>query len=116
MIDLGLFDNIIINNSFDAALQELDILFSTKNTELIGNTNYGTNFELFLWDLNQKNDQLENYINQKIIQNTFYLKNIRHTINVESVQDINENIYIVNITLYKDNEDTEGITNTYIIK
>ena len=36
MIDLALTGDIIIDNELDEALQELDILFNTENTELIG--------------------------------------------------------------------------------
>ena len=47
MIDLALDSKIFIDTNIDAALQELDLLFNTENTELIGYPEYGTNFEQF---------------------------------------------------------------------
>ena len=48
MIDFGLHNDIaVINDTFQEAIQEIDILFSTHNTELLGDVNYGTNFEQF---------------------------------------------------------------------
>ena len=49
MIDLALDGRVMIRNIMDEAVQELDILFNTDTTELLGYPTYGTNFEQFLW-------------------------------------------------------------------
>ena len=45
MIDLAIDSKVFITNEFDAAMQELDIILNTTNTELIGYPSFGTNFE-----------------------------------------------------------------------
>ena len=66
MIDIGLGNKVVIIDPLDAAVQELDILFNTTPTELIGNPNYGMNFFQFLWQTTPSTSTLEKYINDKI--------------------------------------------------
>ena len=73
MIDFALDSRIFLNNEFDIAMQELDILFNTENTELIGNPQFGTNFEQFLWQLNPSPNELKRYINEKISGTMFFI-------------------------------------------
>lgn len=112
-IDVGLFNNIIVNNYLDLALQELDILFNTRPTELLGQPTYGINFEQFLWTLTPSSDTLERYIKEKITMNTFYLSKMNFTINVDFIRDLAEVIYVVKISI-SDNSNT--INREYIIK
>ena len=65
-LDLSLDNRIMLNTKLDCAIQELDMLFNTTNTELIGKPEYGTNFEQFLWQLTPSTDELRKYIYQKI--------------------------------------------------
>ena len=44
ILDLAIDGNVFIDNIVDAALQEIDLIFNTTNTELIGNPSFGTNF------------------------------------------------------------------------
>lgn len=112
MIDIGL-DDVIITDEFDAALQELTILFNTSNTELLGNTKYGMNFEQFLWALTPQVDSLEKYIKEKINTCTFYLRNFRYDINIEYIYEEHQGIYIVKFSLYKNNK---TVNHKFIIK
>ena len=41
MIDLAIDSRIYLQDLLDLSLQELDILFNTTNTELIGYTDFG---------------------------------------------------------------------------
>ena len=65
MIDLAIDDRVIINDKLDAALQELDLLFNTENTELIGMTNFGVSLDQFLWTLTPTTESFREYINDK---------------------------------------------------
>jgi len=96
MIDLAIDGRIFINNVLDEALQELDILFNTTNTELIGYPQYGTNFEQFLWQLTPSPNELRNYINERI-SDTFYLSQLETNIEVEVLKGEIRNIYYVRI-------------------
>jgi hypothetical protein len=102
MIDLSLSSNVFINNSFDEALQELDIILNTKYTELIGYPNFGTDFEQFLWQLNPAVDAIKEYINEKI-SDTIYLKKFRTEINVNLLKGQYRMIYNLVINIYDSN-------------
>lgn len=115
-MDIGLFDKPIIESEFELAVQELDILFNTQNTELIGNPKYGTNFLQFLWVLQPECDKLESYIYDKIQMFTMYLRNTRFTINVDIANDESDAIYIINVFLYRDTKDETPIKKQYIIQ
>lgn len=112
-IDIGLFDKVIVNNYLDLALQELDILFNTRPTELLGHPTYGINFEQFLWTLTPSSDTLERYIKEKITMNTFYLSKMSFTVNVDFIRDLSEVIYVVKMSI-SDNSTT--VNREYIIK
>ena len=45
IIDLAIDGQVFITNTVDAALQEIDLIFNTTNTELIGHPAFGTNFD-----------------------------------------------------------------------
>lgn len=103
MIDLAIDGRIFINNILDEALQELDILFNTVNTELIGYPTYGTNFEQFLWQLTPSPNELRKYINDKFAE-TFYLSQLKHDIDIQILDGEYRNIYYVKINVYYDTE------------
>lgn len=104
MLDLALDGKVFIENKVDAALQELDMLFNTEKTELINNPNYGTNFEQFLWRLNPSFQQIEQYINEQIA-NTFFLRDMKHNVNVQMLEGDYRYIYLVQISV----EDENGV-------
>ena len=76
MLDLALDDRIFLNDPIDCAVQELDLILNTNCTELIGYTEYGTNFEQFLWEMAPSTEEVKNYIRIKL-WNTYFLKNYR---------------------------------------
>lgn len=98
ILDLALDDKIFINNNIDAAVQELDILFNTTNTELIGNVDYGTNFEQFLWNLNPSEESLEKYIYEKI-NGTYFLSKMYVDVDVTIEEGTHRSIYNVSIVV-----------------
>lgn len=83
MLDLSLDHKILINNEFNAAIQELDILFNTETTELINNPTFGTNFEQFLWQMTPSENSMKQYILEQISTTLFLSKyNVDVDINV----------------------------------
>lgn len=99
MLDLAIDSRVFIDNELDAALQELDLIFNTENTELIGYPNYGTNFEYYLWQLSPSPNALKDYINSKINESSFFLNNMKKDIYVEVLNGKFRYIYYVKITL-----------------
>lgn len=105
LLDISLSDNIVETNIFSAALQELDIIFTTLNTELIGYPDFGCDFEQFLWTLTPCVGSLQKYINDKLSNSLFisqlhYNVNVEHSFNEEEYQSV----YNVYIYLYDDTQ------------
>jgi hypothetical protein len=115
MKDISLYNDIIVTDIVAAAIQELDILFSTTPTEMIGNQTYGVNFLQFLWQMTPSEDSLQEYIMNKIETSTLYARRLRHDVFVESFYDEAEMVYVVSITIYKDKDD-EGTFKKYLIR
>ena len=97
--DLSLGNSLLLTSELDCALQELDILFGTENTELIGYTDFGTNFEQFLWQMSPSPESLKSYILEKIGGNTYYLHKFKIDIEVLVTGGEIRNIYHVLITI-----------------
>ena len=115
MLDLSLRNDLILNEELDVALQELDILFNTTATELIGDTDYGVNFEQFLWQMTPSPEQLRTYIIDKISNCTLYLSRANYNIVVSTIPGIYRDIYNVEITV--DTGDTDdAVTRVYQIR
>ena len=98
MLDLSLDHKILINNNFDAAIQELDILFNTETTELINCPEFGTNFEQFLWQLTPSVQSLKKYIYEKI-KETYFLSKLNVDIDIELYKGEIRMIYDVKINI-----------------
>ena len=109
MLDLSLDYKILINNNFDAAIQELDILFNTETTELINNPTFGTNFEQFLWQLTPSVHSLKKYISEKINE-TYFLSKLNTDIEVELYKGEIRMIYDVKIYI-SDNQGNKTVKN-----
>ena len=103
MLDLALDDRIFLDDPIDCALQELDLLFNTTNTELIGYIDYGTNFEQFLWKLTPTIEEVKTYIKTKLYD-TYFLKNYIVEINVEILNGNVRDIYYITIKIKDPND------------
>ena len=66
ILDFSLDNRTVLTDPLDCAIQELDMMFNTTNTELLGKPEYGTNFEQFLWTLTPMVSSLKEYINGKL--------------------------------------------------
>lgn len=103
MLDLSLGSSIYVNDIWDAAVQEIDLIFGTVNTELIGYPSFGTNFDEFLWSLTPTTTALEQYIEEKLRETSFVSRLNHHIlINYHIDEKSYENVYDVTITLYDD--------------
>lgn len=101
ILDISLSDNIIETDIFSAALQELDIIFTTVNTELIGYPEFGCNFEEYLWMLTPSINSLEEYIYSKL-NSSFFISQLNFNVNINysKSENTHESVYNILITLY----------------
>ena len=104
MLDLALDNRIFLDTELDCALQEIDMLLNTENTQLIGYPNYGTEFESFLWTLTPTTHELEKYISEKISSNTHYAANMNVKVSASFLEGEYRSIYYVRIVV----EDKSG--------
>ena len=104
MIDLALDTRIFIDTILDAAIQELDILFNTENTELIGYPQYGTNWLQFLWQLNPSPEDLQKYIYEKVSE-TFFVSQLDLNVDISTIEDnTGDLVYIVHVDISDGNQ------------
>lgn len=99
MIDLSIRNNIYNDDDLEEALQELDILFNTENTELLGDINIGINMQPYLWTLTPSTDSLKQYLNSKLM-NLTYLQKFQYNLNVKHYNDDIGSMYHVIIDIY----------------
>lgn len=111
MLDLSLGSDIYKSTIFEAAAQEVDLIFYTTNTELIGYPSFGTNFDDFLWTLTSMTGALQQYIEEKLME-TVFVTQLKHHIQINYVfnESTYENIYNVRVILY---DDFNSVEKTY---
>ena len=103
MLDLALDNRVFLDTELDCALQEIDMLLNTENTELIGYPEYGTEFESFLWTLTPTTAEIEKYIKDKISKHTFFANKFKNYVKATFLEGSYRSIYYVQIALYDDN-------------
>ena len=108
MIDLAIDSRVFITSKLDEAVQELDMIFNTTNGELIGSSSFGTNFEKFLWQLNDASNMLQTYIYDKI-KDSFFLRDMLTEVNVTTMEGEMRRIYVVKISV-SDGTNTQNRT------
>ena len=103
ILDLSLDNKLYHTNIFDAALQEIEMLFETSNCELLGDYHYGTNFEEFLWTMTPTTTELKNYIDKKL-EDLIFVNQLHKHVEVFFYKDeiTFETIYHIKINLYND--------------
>ena len=113
MIDLALDTRIFINSELDEAIQELDMIFSTENTELIGYPEYGTNWHQFLWQMDPSPNDLKKYVYEKI-SDSYFLSQLNVDLQVFTYDDnFGDMMYVVIVTV---SDGQEEKTKTYQLK
>ncbi len=112
MLDLSLDNRIFLDSELDCALQELDLILNTSNTELLGDPSYGTEMESFLWTLTPMTAELDRYLREKLLTNSYYLKKFDLDISVNFMKGEYRSVYLVSITL-TDTSNGQQKTRTY---
>lgn len=102
MIDLALDNRVYISDNLDEALQELDILFNTECTELIGDKDFGMNINQFLWTLTPTTDSMREYISTKLKQCT-YLQTFKYDFDIKYYNGDFKSMYHLIINIYLEN-------------
>lgn len=102
MIDLSLdTETVVKTTDLDNVIQQIEMLFDTSPFEVIGEPNYGSDFEKFLWNLNSSNYDIENYILSRI-QNEVELLGFSVEVSVGIMEGTENDIILADITISRD--------------
>lgn len=99
MIDFNYNDDgIILDHKVDLVLEQLDMLLSTHKCAVLGDPDYGQDFEKFLYELNQTNASIQEYITKTVVNN-IDLMGMDLEVSVEILEGTIRDIILVNIIL-----------------
>lgn len=82
MDQIAIGNQLFITNPISEAVQELDIIFNTEYTELIGDTTFGSNFYMFLNSLHVNEYDIAEYVNMLITKFCSFTTEIQYEIDV----------------------------------
>lgn len=103
MIDFDLKNNQPIqNNDLYLVLQQIDLLFGTKPKEVLGDEDFGTNYDKYLYDLNITNEAIKYSVLSDL--NSLDLMGFTPDVEVYLLQGTEHDIALVNISLTRDDE------------
>ena len=115
MIDFNLSnklsDDVTISNNLLCALQQIDLLFNTDTGEVLGDTDYGTNYDKYLYTLGMSNASLELKIMNDL--NQLNLCGFVPSVTVNIVEGTQRDIAFIDITLTGNYEEHNK---TYVIQ
>lgn len=103
MVDFSLnTDNVIAGSDADIILQQIDILFSTHPHDVLGQEEFGTRYDKFLYDLKISTDAIQYKILQDISE--LELFGYRPTVDVYLLEGTINDILLISITLSRAGE------------
>lgn len=98
MIDFNYQDDgTILYQDIDLLMEQLDMLLSTNKCDVLGDENYGQDFEKFLYEMHQSNASIQKYIYDTIDYN-IDRRGIPMQVNVDLLPGSERDIILVGIT------------------
>lgn len=113
MVDFSLYKRSgksTINTEVDLIIQQVDLLFDTTPTEVLGDEHFGTQYDKYLYDVKLSADNLKNIIYSDISQ--LNLMGWTFDVEVYLLQGTEQDIALIQITFMKG---IESIKKTYKI-
>lgn len=102
MIDFDLNGAPVLNNDIALVLQQIDILFDTIPTEVLGYEDFGTRYHKFLFDLNISNEAIKHTVISDL--NKLDLLGFVPNVEVHLLQGTEHDIALVEIELIRNEE------------
>ena len=100
MVDFNLNDGpATINNDAQILIQQIDILFGTRPGDLIGEPDYGTDYERFLYDLKLDSETLADQMRADLYK--LDLMGFESDVQVYLLQGTERDIALINVDLYR---------------
>lgn len=103
MVDLNLSGgNPVLKNDISLVLQQIDILFDTNPTEVLGDESWGTKYHEYLYKLNISNEGLKQTVLSDL--NSLNLLGFVPQVEVYLLQGTEQDIALVDIVLTRESE------------
>lgn len=90
------------SNDVELVLQQIDILFDTIPTEVLGSEDFGTKYDTYLYDLNISASNLEQQVYSDLY--SLELLGFAPKVEVHLLQGTEQDIALIDITLSRDDE------------
>lgn len=113
MVDFSLYKKsgqATVNTEVDLILQQVDMLFDTTPTEVLGEENFGTMYDKYLYEMKLSSDNLQSIISSDL--NDLNLMGWDYNVEVYLLQGTEQDIALIEITFKKG---IETIQKTYKI-
>lgn len=112
MVDFNLgYGSATINDDVECLIQQINILFDTNPGDLLGDIDYGTDYEYFLYELKLPPDILADRMMEDIC--SLDLMGYTPEVKVYLMQGTERDIAVIQVDLYKD---SKRYTKTYKIQ
>lgn len=103
MVDFNLdFGKALKSDEAALVLQQIDILFDTKPREVLGDTEYGSNYDEYLYQLKISNSALQDKVYSDLI--SLNLLDFEPSVEVYLLQGTEKDIALIDIQLTRDLE------------
>lgn len=89
----------VIDDDASYVMQQIDILFDTTPTEVLGSEEFGTRYEDFLYNLSISNEGVKSQIESDL--STLDMRGFKYDVNVQLFVGTENDIALVQINLYK---------------
>lgn len=90
------------NGDIELILQQIDLLFDTKPNEVLGDENFGTQYDDYLYRLNINASTLENKVMSDL--NSLELFDFKPKVTVHLLQGTEQDIALIEIDLIREEE------------
>lgn len=90
----------IIESDADYVLQQIDILFDTDPTEVLGSETFGTRYDKFLYNLCISNNGVKSQVESDL--STLDLRGYTYEVQVQLFEGTEHDIALIQITLKRD--------------
>lgn len=108
MIDFNLdAGSPVQNNEISLIMQQIDLLFDTKKREVLGDSNFGSKYDEYLYKLKISNTGLAQLVTSDIM--SLNLFGFTPDVKVHLLQGTEQDIAIVEINLTRDEESYQQI-------
>ena len=97
--------NTVLNQEVDLILQQVDILFDTTPTEVLGDENFGTKYDSYLYDVRLSANNLKSIVERDLSE--LNLLGWSYKVTTHLLQGTEQDIALINIQFYKGIESFE---------